>query len=424
MSKPIITLTNEELSSAAADAKVKQQAAMEAAKASYREAAARPARLSPRERMGSLWYGAYVSMTLFGLLGGLIAGACGELLWSFNPDLHAQADSLIKAREQVGLQRESGNLSDAQAADALHSLEGRGAANPYYRVLTDSRLTRPQREQAVRQLSRRDRVKAIIASLCLYCAWGTIIAASLGMAEALAARNLGQAVVFGAVGAMLGLAGGAIITVCLGPLSQLLSADANAPMINQMAVHAATWGLLGLFLAIAPGLLMRSGRKLMLGMLGGFLGGAMGGALVDPINQLANNEALSRIVAVSVIGMLTGLCIATVENVAKKGWLKVVEGLIAGKQFIIYRNPTIIGSHPRCEIFLAKDNKVLQHHAILHIVPAGYVLEDLGSGRTLVNERPISRVRLRKGDNIRIGQTRFVFQEVAHADSGESTASA
>ena len=420
-SKPTITLTPEELSSTAIDAKVKQQAAVEAAKASYHDSAARPARLAPR---GSIWNSAFVGMTLFGLIGGLLAGVCGEILWSLNPNVRAQADSMIKVRQQVIEQRVSGELSEAQSQKALRTLDDQGASNPYYRVLTSPNLTQAQRDQSIKQFARLDRVRAIIASLCLYCAWGTFIAASLGMADALAARNIGQAAVFGAVGAMIGLAGGAIITICVGPLNQFIgggAATGDVTMVDQIATHALTWGVLGLFLAIAPGLLMRSGRKLVLGMIGGFIGGALGGALFDPINHLTSNEVVSRIVAVTVIGMLTGLCIATVENVAKKGWLKVVEGLIAGKQFIVYRNPTIIGSHPRCEIFLAKDNGVLQHHAILHIVPAGYVLEDLGSGRTLVNEKPIDRVRLRMGDNIRIGRTRFTFHETAHAESGAPT---
>ncbi len=426
MSKPTIALTSEELSSAAVDARVKQQAAVEAAKASFRDAAARPARRSPRERSGSIWHSAYVSLTIFGLLGGLLAGACGELLWSLNPNVRAEAQTLIATRQQVAQRQTAGELSETQANDALRRLDDQGATNPWYRILTDSSLTQTQRDQSLKKLARRDWVMAVIASLCLYCAWGTFIAASLGMAEAFAARNFGQAIVFGSVGAMLGLAGGVVITLCVGPLSQFISgqsASGDVPLINRIVAHLLIWGVLGLFLAIAPGLLMRSRRKLLVGMCGGFIGGALGGALFDPINHFTNNEVFSRMVAVVAIGSLTGLCIATVENVAKRGWLKVVEGLIAGKQFIIYRNPTIIGSHPRCEIFLSKDNGVLQHHAILHIVSAGYVLEDLGSGRTLVNERPISRVLLRAGDQIRIGRTRFTFHETAHAEPGDLTQS-
>jgi hypothetical protein len=417
MSKPTITVTPEELFSAEVEARVGQQAAVERARLSYRVAAAKPSRLPRREQHGRIWHNQLVRMTLFGLIGGLLAGACGELFWSLEPDARIAADSLLLAREQVFSQRASGELTESQLKNAILDLDDLGAANPYYRVKTNPTLPKALREQRIRQLMVRDKVKRIVASLCLYCTWGTLLAAALGMAEALAARNLARAVVYGAVGAMLGLAGGAVITLCVGTLSQFLSGETanDVPLTRQIVTHSLSWGVLGLFLAVAPGLVMRSRRKLVLGMIGGFVGGAIGGAAFDPINLITNNDVLARVVAISVIGMLTGLCIATVENAAKKGWLKVVEGVIAGKQFIIYHNPTIIGSHPGCEIFLFKDDGVLRHHAMLYIVDAGYVLEDLGSGSTLVNNRPIDRVHLRDGDRIRIGRTRFTFHESAHS---------
>jgi len=415
MSKPTIRVTPEELFSAAVEARVGQRAAVEQAGVSYRDAAAKPSRLSPSERSRPNWHSTFVRLTIFGLIGGLLAGTCGELLWSLDPDASTQAGSLLKAREHVFLQQASGELSESESKNAIRNLDDQGAANPYYRLKTATSLADAQRERGIRRLMQRDRVKRIVASLCLYCTWGTFIAASLGMAEALAVRNIGRAAVYGAVGAMLGLAGGAVLTISVGTLSQFIS-GAGAGVVSsarQIVAHSLSWGVLGLFLSVAPGLVMRSRRKLVLGMIGGFIGGAIGGAVFDPINRATNNDVLARIVAVAVIGMLTGLCIATVENVAKKGWLKVVEGAIAGKQFIIYHNPTIIGSHPGCEIFLYKDSDVLRHHAMMYIVAAGYVLEDLGSGSTLVNDQPIDRVHLRNGDSIRIGRTRFTFHETA-----------
>ena len=58
------------------------------------------------------------------------------------------------------------------------------------------------------------------------------------------------------------------------------------------------------------------------------------------------------------IGVVTALATALVENAAKTGWLRVLTGLIAGKQFILYRNPTYVGSSPDCEIYLFKDKLV------------------------------------------------------------------
>jgi len=134
--------------------------------------------------------------------------------------------------------------------------------------------------------------------------------------------------------------------------------------------------------------------------------------LFDPIAKYSGNAVLSRLIAIVSIGVITGVGTALVENIAKQGWLKVIQGLIAGKQFIIYRNPTFIGSSPHCEIYLFKDSKVGPRHAALHILPGGYDIEDLGTGsKTIINGRPIRRARLRSGDQIRVGSTAFTFQE-------------
>src|SRR5207249_2029934 len=73
---------------------------------------------------------------------------------------------------------------------------------------------------------------------------------------------------------------------------------------------------------------------------------------------------------------------------------------------------TYIGSSPDCEIYLFKDRQVGPRHAALHLVPGGFELEDLPLGQsTLVNGKPVTRVRLRHGDRISIGCTSFLFQE-------------
>ena len=118
------------------------------------------------------------------------------------------------------------------------------------------------------------------------------------------------------------------------------------------------WGVLGLFLAAGPGLLMRNTRKLAIGLAGGLLGGAVGGLLFVPLQKLAetdffssfisNAESLSRLIGMITIGMVAGVETGVLENVVKSGWFKVTEGIIAGKQFVLYRNPTYIGSSPLC----------------------------------------------------------------------------
>ena len=114
------------------------------------------------------------------------------------------------------------------------------------------------------------------------------------------------------------------------------------------------------------------------------------------------------------IGLIAGIATGLIENAAKTGWVKVIQGFIAGKQFILYRATTYVGSSPDCHIYLFKDPQVGRRHAAVHVSPQGFELEDLPLGsKTLVNGRPAQRVKLKNGDRIQVGATAFVFQAKA-----------
>jgi hypothetical protein len=132
----------------------------------------------------------------------------------------------------------------------------------------------------------------------------------------------------------------------------------------------------------------------------------------DPVASLTDNGVVSRLVAIAAIGLITGLGTGLIEMAAKSGWLRVLAGLIAGKQFVVYKNPTYIGSSPQCEVYLFKDVQIGPRHAAIHAVPGGYEIQDLGfPAGTFVNGRPVARTRLRNNDQIQIGGTTFQFQE-------------
>jgi hypothetical protein len=179
-----------------------------------------------------------------------------------------------------------------------------------------------------------------------------------------------------------------------------------------IAARAATWAILGLFLALGPALVLRSAKRLIIGLVGGLVGGLIGGLLYQPIVRWSGSDNLAILAALVAVGLLSGMATGMIENAAKGGWLKVTRGLIAGKQFILYRNPTYIGSAANCEIYLFKDRRIGRRHAAIRQVPGGFELENLPLGEeTFVNDRAIARTRLFNGDRIRIGGTEFSFQE-------------
>ncbi len=170
-------------------------------------------------------------------------------------------------------------------------------------------------------------------------------------------------------------------------------------------------------MGLGQGIALRSKRMVVNGLIGGVVGGLLGGMLFDPIDRLwhLHEEAysgaeLSRAVGFLVIGLTTGLMIGVVELLARDAWLKMLIGPLAGKEFVLFKNPTVIGSSPKSDIYLFKDPDVEPAHALLHAMGDGYELEDrAGAGRTLVNGRPVRRTRLENGDQIRIGRTVLSF---------------
>lgn len=420
MTNQKITLSLKDLHSPEVEDKLRQHAAVESAQASYRETASRPSRLPvPDDERGSFWYNTIINMTVFGLIGGLLAFGMGQVIRLFHHDMRSQAIELVRAREQIGNRFLNGDVTRESVTRNLRILDDDGRDNPYYKIYINNQISQHERDAQIATEIRKDRIRDFFSNVLFYSTCGIMIAIALGMADSIATRNLEGAVMYGSVGAALGLVGGIVVSLFADALYHAMgggnmSADPN--LGRQILARSVSWGVLGMFFSASPGIVMRNYRKLIFGILGGLLGGVLGGALWDPIARATpDNEWISRLVAITAIGVITGLGTGFIENAAKMGWLKVIEGLIAGKQFIVYRNPTFIGSSPQCEIYLFKDNTVLRRHAALHIIAGGYEIEDLGTERTIVNGRPIRRTRLRNGDRVQIGQTCFAFHEKARA---------
>jgi hypothetical protein len=311
--------------------------------------------------------------------------------------------------------RDKGEMSeDTYEIARNRTMEVGRRSNQYFNIMTDQNMAQDLKDERLAQLGSRDRYKALIANILSYGVSGVMIGVLLAIAAPATERNLAGVVVNGSVGAALGLAGGIVVSLFVDKLYLVLGGgtDERLDSVRQMVARSVTWGTLGLFLSIAPGVVMRNPKKLFIGLAGGALGGVVGGLAFDPVLRFSDNVRLAQMIAMLAIGLFAGLATGIIENAAKTGWVKVVAGLIAGKQFILYRNPTFLGSGPDCQIYLFKDPQVGRRHAAIHIVPGGFELEDLPLGTsTLVNGKPVQRARLKSGDRIQIGSTALIFQE-------------
>jgi len=411
--KPAVSITWDDLSTRKIEQRLKEQQAMSRTRAyatlnSHQVAADAPTRVS-------LLHNTMFCMTLLGILGGVLAWGCGFLTELRSSE--QQALDLMHGIHRIEYQRDEHQFTADEAEKTIAIISRQARFNPYFSAINDSSISPAERSSRIAALEKRASIKRMSLSVVSFGLSGMLLAFCLGIAEPLTERNKPAAVKNGALSAVLGLIGGLVVSLFIEKIYKSVAGDApHAPNVftqQEVLAHAAAWGVLGLFLSAGPGLLLRNPRKLIIGIIGGLIGGAVGGALFDPIGSVAGVE-ISRLIALVAIGGLAGFSTALIENVAKTGWLRVTHGLIAGKQFILYRNPTYIGSAPDTQIYLFRDPQVGRRHAALHLVPGGIEIEDLPLGsQTLVNGKPVSRIRLHHDDEIAIGATRFLFQEKA-----------
>lgn len=412
MAKDPIKLSWDDLNSGEVDEKLRRQQKLQEVRRQY-ESAPAPELLHRHKRTG-IWYNAMVYMSVLGMLGGLLGWAVGQAA-RFRPDLRARADELFAERERITTAEQRGRITPAEAAGARAIVDRIGQDNPFFTVRTDASLTPAAREEGLARVAAQERWRNFVANIFFFGACGMAIALCLAASEPLVQRNYPSAIVNGSMGACLGLIGGVAVALFIDQLHRFIVGDGDNPEASrQVLARCCTWGVLGLFLGLAPGMAMRNRRRLIVGLFGGLVGGLAGGALYDFAANVAHSAQVGRLVAISAIGLVAGLATGMIEQVVKTGWLKVTEGLITGKQFVLYRNPTYLGSSPHCQIYLFKDATIGQRHAAVHVVPGGFELENLPlGGPTLLNGKPIRRVRMRAGDEIQISKTKFVFQEKA-----------
>lgn len=410
-----ITVSWDDLQSRKVDTRLKEQEALarNRAYAQLDEEAVTP-QPSARSTRGNLFYNSVVYMAIFGLVGGLLAWTVSQVL-QFKPSQQAEAARLLRDIEQVRTIRERGRgMTDQEIEATITELKRIGRKNPYFAIETDPRLSDEEKGQEIQQLSRQDRTKSFIANVLAYGACGLMIALFLGIAEPTTDRNIPGVIINGSVAAAMGLLGGVVVSLFVERLFTALGGISGTEVIEarQILARTVTWAILGLFLTIGTGLVMRSMKKFAIALTGGLIGGIIGGVSYDVLAVSTGSRQLALLIALCAIGVVAGVATGLIENAAKSGWVRVISGLIAGKQFILYRNPTFIGSGPDCQIYLFKDDKVGRRHAAIHLVPGGFELEDLPLGAaTVINGKPTKRARLRHGDRISIGATTFLFQE-------------
>jgi hypothetical protein len=265
-----------------------------------------------------------------------------------------------------------------------------------------------------------------VAATLLFPTVAAAIGLFLGAADGIVCRNLPRALLCAAVGLGIGFAGGLIALFPAGLVFILMTSIAvnvQRPVPGQMphgfalflfiVGRSIAWAFAAIPGGIGQGVALREKKVVWNGILGAVLGGLLGGMLFDPIDLMlkrADDASASRAVGLAIIGLMVGVFIGLVSEWTKSAWLMMRAGPLAGKQFIIYKNPTVIGSSPKADIYLFKDDAIEPRHALIHNRGGRYEIEDCGSADgTYVEGVPVKRQFLQTGQKIVMGKTVLEF---------------
>jgi hypothetical protein len=159
----------------------------------------------------------------------------------------------------------------------------------------------------------------------------------------------------------------------------------------------------GAIVGIALGVASGAKQKTINGAIGGAIGGFLGGFLFSFVTA---SGALARTVTLCVTGAAIGGAIGLIEQARKEVWLEIVNGGMAGKQFILYHDSTTIGSAPGCHVTLIKDPHIAPHHASIVRGPSGPEIHAADpSVGVLVNGQAVQRAPISSGDQVQVGTT-------------------
>lgn len=256
--------------------------------------------------------------------------------------------------------------------------------------------------------------------------WGNIVmlpalvaamTLGFGMAESLVERSVQKAALRGALSLPLGAVLGFIFNFLANLVFALgLGACAVAGVQSYRnplfwIARAIAWAVFGATGGVVYGIIGQSFKKGKFGVLGGILGAGIGGILFDPIAMWTGGPSgrLSRAVGFAIFGLATGAMMGVVESALKDRWFYVTSGPLAGKQFILYKPVTTIGSEQKADIYLFKDPSIAPQHAVLETNGARITLR--AAGQVFVGGNPVTNRVLLDNDLIQIGRYAFRYKE-------------
>jgi hypothetical protein len=244
---------------------------------------------------------------------------------------------------------------------------------------------------------------------------GLLMGAFFGSAAGIFAR-VGSRILAGMiVGAIVGLIGG-IIGLLIGQAALFLlgglflDSYRGFQTVGLPIARAVGWAFLGIFVGAAEGFRAASGKKIGIGLIGGLIGGLVGGAALEYSRLYLPPSLPSRLIGLIVLGLAIALFYGIIEHSMAFGTLRVLNGRLKGKAFVLNEGRIRIGRARRNQITLEPYENLADRQAQIRFRRREALLTNLEPKYpVLVNDQPVKEHRLKYEDVLKIGSAKLFY---------------
>lgn len=205
----------------------------------------------------------------------------------------------------------------------------------------------------------------------------------------------------GIIGILVAVGGGMVGLVIADALYFGMGAgglDQTAARIALVAGWLAIGTLIGLGIGALQGI-----QKASAGLLGGAIGGLLGGVLFVALDGSRSVDT-AMLVGTLVAATILGTSVGTVERLMRSAWVTVLDGPLAGREFILYGDRATVGSDASCDVALPGDASIWPVHLTLSISDE-IRAEVAGDASASIAGQPVLSAVLTPGSVLQLGST-------------------
>jgi hypothetical protein len=162
---------------------------------------------------------------------------------------------------------------------------------------------------------------------------------------------------------------------------------------------------------LAEGIRAGSAKKTGIGLLGGLIGGLIGGFALEYSRLYMPQNIPARLIGLIILGFAIGLFYGIIERSMAFGVLRVLNGRLKGKEYILNENRIRIGKARRNQITLEPYDDLAERQAEIRFRKGEALLTNLESANpVLVNDQPVKEARLKYEDVLKIGSAKLFYR--------------